>query len=113
MKKSLTMRRQLLKKQSLPMEVGVTWYTQEAWARIKAAARDPDRFEATHAQWLAMASKVFADLKAKGVPVVKFHIEPDEFQAWCIVRGKVNDAPARAAFVAEQIRQRQEAGKRP
>ena len=24
---------------------GVTWYTADNWARVKAAATDPDRFE--------------------------------------------------------------------
>ena len=74
MKKQSLMQRLGARKQARSAVVGVTWYTQENWRRVKAAATDSERFEETYAQWNAMAVEAVADLRKTGVYAVKVFI---------------------------------------
>jgi uncharacterized membrane protein len=98
------------KKNALPMTVGVAWYTEEDWREMKAAATDPERFEESHAEWIAMAIEAVADLRKAGVNTVKVFVITAELLPWCLVRGKPNNAASRAEFVAEKMRSQSEGG---
>ena len=92
------------KKNARSSVVGVTWYTEEDWSKVKAAATDSERFEETYAEWNAMAIEAVADLKRAGVNAVKFFVISNELLPWCLVHNKPNNAAARAEFVAEKLR---------
>lgn len=86
------------------MSVGVVWYSRDTWPRVKETATDPDRFEATFDDWLAMAEDTLRNFaKAGGVPT-KVVIDPEEFFAWCKARRTRNNAAARARFVSQKLR---------
>jgi hypothetical protein len=85
--------------------LGVCWYTEDAWSRIKAEAVDPERFEATYAEWVIMADAALDDLVKTGLRPVKVLVEANAFKAWCVAHNKPNDAASRAAFVAEIVGQ--------
>jgi hypothetical protein len=99
------------KKKKLPV-AGVTWYTEDNWSRVKAAAADAERFEATYADWNAMAVEALVELKTRGIDAVRIFIAADELLSWCLVHDKPNSAASRAEFVAERLRSRDEAGAR-
>jgi hypothetical protein len=83
---------------------GVVWYADEqAWAEIKRKALDPELFEASYADWLDMANEAIALLEQSQVVVVKCPLLPAEFEDWCAVKGRENNAPCRAEFVAERM----------
>lgn len=84
--------------------LGVTWYTEENLAHVKSTATDPERFEATYAEWNAMACEALADIKKLMASVVKFPINSNEFLAWCSLHSKPNNAATRAELVAEKVR---------
>jgi hypothetical protein len=88
------------------LELAVGWYDEHDWLAVKTAAVDPDRFEESYAEWLAMAEGAFADLRSAGLSPKRCHVKADQLLAWCLAHDKVNDAANRAAFVAEQGRQR-------
>jgi hypothetical protein len=81
---------------------GTTWYTESEWAKVKAAAVDPVRFEATFAEWVQMAEQSLLELRAIGVIAEKVQVRADELLAWCLVRNLQNNAAARAEFVSAQ-----------
>ena len=110
MKKPSLMERLRAKKQARSSVVGVTWYTEENWGRVKAAATDPERFEETYPEWNAMAVEAVADLKKTGVNTVKFFINSEELLSWCLLHDKPNNAASRAEFVSEGLRVQNEAG---
>ena len=85
------------------MLVGVTWYTGETWAQMKAAASDPECFEASFPEWEAMAISARRDLQRTGVCAVEFYIVPQEYFAWCALHRKLNIAASRAEFVSEKL----------
>ncbi len=85
------------------MLVGLTWYTAETWAQVKAAATDPDRFEDSFAEWEAMATKTRREFQRAGVTALEFQIIPQDLFAWCTLHCKENNAEARAEFVSEKL----------
>lgn len=93
-----------------PLVTGVAWYTSSEWARVKATAVDPDRFEASFDEWVAMAEEALADLRKAGVAAQKCLINADELREWCAAKRVSNDAAARAHFVSEKLRSQSHAG---
>ena len=84
------------------LSVGVGWYTEEEWAKVKAAAADPERFEETYSEWVQVAEEALAKLRASGVSAGKSYVKAEKLLAWCLAHNKRNDGAARAQFVAEQ-----------
>jgi hypothetical protein len=83
--------------------VGFAWYTEKQWARVKASAVDPERFEATYPEWVEMAEDALIKFQRRIASPVKVYIVASELEAWCLVHGKPNDASARAAFVTATL----------
>ena len=102
-KKLTLLERLRAKKQASTSVVGVTWYTEENWARVKSAATDSERFEATYTEWSAMAGKALADIGKAGVNAVKFFINSDDLLSWCRLHNKPNNAESHSEFVAEKL----------
>jgi hypothetical protein len=108
MKKPSLIKRFRAKKMTQPVVAGVTWYTEEDWRKVKAAATDPERFEETFAEWNAMAVEAVANLKKAGVNTVKFFIIPNELLPWCQLHNKPNNAASRAEFVTQKLQEQSE-----
>jgi hypothetical protein len=68
---------------------------------VKAAAVDPERFEATYAEWVAMVEDALKNFLAAGMVAQKVFVDSNELLAWCLLHGKSNDAAARAQFVSQ------------
>ena len=104
MRKPSLLERLRAKKRNRAILVGVTWYTGETWAQVKASAADPARLEDSFPEWEAMAISAIRELLRSDVRAVKFHIIPQEFFAWYALNDKVNNAESRAEFVSEKLR---------
>jgi hypothetical protein len=85
------------------MLVGITWYTNETWAQVKAAAVDPERFENSFAEWQTMAVSARRELQRSGATALEFLIIPQELFDWCALNTKINNAESRAEFVSEKL----------
>jgi hypothetical protein len=88
------------KNRSKAMIIGVTWYTEETWAEVKATAQDPACFEDTFAKWKAMAVAARREFQRSGVQAVECQIVPQEFFAWCAENNQENNATSRAEYVS-------------
>jgi len=84
--------------------VGVVWYSADQWDLVKASAADPETFEDSFQEWLAVAEAALKDLLAVGIVGKPYLIHADELPAWCLAQGKPNNAASRAEFVAEKLR---------
>ena len=103
MRKLVLLTRLRAKKKSQSMLAGLTWYTAETWAQVKATASDPDCFEQSFPEWEAMAISARRQLQRSGVTAVEFHIIPQDFIQWCELNCKSNIAASRAEFVSEKL----------
>ena len=110
MRKPSLLERLRAKKSARSTVLGVAWYTEEDWGKVKAVATDPERFEETYTEWSAMAIGAVKDLQKAGANAVKVFIKPSELLPWCLVHNKPNNAESRAEFVSERLRSQSEAG---
>ncbi len=92
------------------LSVGVGWYTEVEWVKVKAAAVDAERFEDSYVEWVQMAEQALAELQATGVAAATSYIIASELLAWCLAHNKPNNGAARAEFVSEQGRRGHEGG---
>ena len=92
------------------VQFSVGWYTEQEWAKVRAAAADPELFEPTYAQWLDMAEETLLQMRAQGLRAEKSYVIADKLLAWCLAHGKLNNAASRAEFVSEQARSQNEPG---
>jgi hypothetical protein len=102
-KPSLLDRLRMKKRMRLPPKLGVCWYTEEEWIKIKLEAVDPERFEATYQDWESMANKALEELQQADLKPIKVVVLADELKQWCKIHGKENNTTSRSAFVAELL----------
>src|SRR3954447_11337541 len=83
--------------------VGVIWYREADWPRLRALLADADRLPDTYAEWLASAEGLLAQLRRDGVRAERVPLDPDMFSAWCGARGLALDAQARSRYASEAV----------
>lgn len=103
MRKPTLQQRILAKKRSQAMIIGLTWYTEETWAQVKATATDPACFEDSFEKWKAVAVAARREFQRSGVRALECLIVPDELAAWCAQHGQENNSTSRAEFVSEVL----------
>ena len=91
------------KAQQGSVKVGVTWYTEDQWHLVRAAATDAERFEETYADWVIMAKESTKDMLAAGIVTERVPVIASELLAWCLAHGKENNAAARSEFVSQLL----------
>ena len=105
-KPSLMDRLRAKKAQRNDLRLGVAWYSEDQWARVKASAVDADLLEPTYPEWVKMAEDALKEIRRGVGNTIKIHIDADELAAWCLVRGKPNDSSARAEFASKKLMER-------
>ena len=103
MRKPTLHQRLKARKRSQLLIVGVTWYTEETWAQVKATATDPECFEDSFNKWKAAAISARSEFLRSGVRAIECQIVPDEFFAWCELHGQENNSTSRAEYVSEKL----------
>lgn len=103
MRKPSLSQRLKAKNRTQAMIIGVTWYTEDTWARVKATATDPECFEESFEKWKAMAIKAQREFLRSGVRAIECQVVPEELAAWCAETGQENNATSRAEFVSAKL----------
>jgi hypothetical protein len=78
--------------------IGIPWYEREDYARILEIMEDADLLPGTFEKWLYSADKAREKFMRTGAIVVKAHVKPDEFAAWCKVNNQRLNAQGRMNF---------------
>src|SRR5882672_5247645 len=95
--------------QKVETVLGVAWYSEQDWTRLRLVCSDPHEMDDSYAEWRAAAEKAIDDLAKLGSPAEKVDIDIDEFLRWCRLHGRKTDKAARAEFVAYSLRARRSA----
>lgn len=103
MRKPTLSQRLKAKNRSQSLVVGVTWYTEETWARVKATATDPECFEDSFEQWKATAVAARREFQRSGIVALECLIDPEEFADWSRTNDQPNNAAARAEYVSQKL----------
>jgi hypothetical protein len=94
------------KTQQRSVEIGVTWYTEDQWHLVKAAATDAEIFEETYVDWVAMAEESTQRMLDAGIVARRVPVIASELLTWCLAHGKENNAAARSEFVSHLLSRR-------
>jgi hypothetical protein len=86
------------------MVVGVAWYREADWPRVKELFPDADELHDSYAEWLKSAEDSIKQLKRSGVAAEPFIVDIGDFLGWCLVKGRQRDGKARSEYVAEKLR---------
>jgi hypothetical protein len=89
--------------------IGLAWYRESDWARVKTEFPDAGDLHDTYAEWHESAESVIRHLKRNGVAAQPVVIDIDHFIAWCAAHDHRPDAEARSAYVAEMFELRRQA----
>lgn len=98
------------KRRTQSLVIGVTWYTPETWAQVKATAVDPECFEDSFEKWKAMAVAARRNFQRSGVMALECQVVPEEFFAWCARNERQNDSTVRGEYVSEKLSAAHDAG---
>jgi hypothetical protein len=85
-------------------EVGITWFRREDYPRILEIMVDRDEMYDNYDRWLVDAEQAELHLVHEGCKVSRIVIDPQQFPAWCLLRGLSPSADARSRFTAEAVR---------
>ncbi len=83
--------------------VGVVWYREADWPRLRVQLADADKLPDTYTEWLASAEGLLAQLRRDRIPAERVPLDPDTFSAWCATRGLAPDAQARSRYASEVV----------
>lgn len=85
------------------MRIGVAWYAEAEWEKLRQAAADPDTLETTYAEWELVYQEGRRGLTAQGILTERVEVKVDDLVAWCKRERRRLDSSARAAFVTEVL----------
>jgi hypothetical protein len=83
--------------------MGVAWYRESDWPRVKELFVDAEELHETYAEWLESAESVVRHLEQHGVAVSRYPMDLDHFVGWCVVRDYSLDSEARSEYVAAML----------
>jgi hypothetical protein len=83
--------------------VGVVWYREADWPRLRVLLADADKLPDTYAEWLASAEGLLVQLRRDGIAAERVPLDPDVFSAWCAAQGLALDAQARSRYASEVV----------
>ena len=86
------------------MVLGIAWYREADWPRIKALFPNAGDLPDTYAEWLKTAEATVKRLNARpDVTLEPVIIDLDDFLRWCMVHGHQPNSKARTQYVVEKI----------
>ena len=88
------------------VNIGVCWYKEEQWERLKEIVVDPENIEETYQQWRKDAEKTLIELKANGVNIKKVSVDTEEMLIWANEQGRPLDGEARSEYAANLLQDR-------
>jgi len=95
------------------MELGLAWYSREAWERLREIADDREKLDETYEEWEQQALAMIRDLEAVGRQVQKIPINIEALVTWCRERKCRIDMAARSEYVSYLLRQQNKDAEAP
>lgn len=95
-----------MKRKEQLQNIGIVWYTEDEWKKMKEISVDSERLENSFKEWEEMVRKTLADMKATGILGTKVFIKAEEFFIWCKIHSLPVDASSRSKYVSEIMSRR-------
>ena len=99
------MRRRKRFRLAIDAQLGLAWYSREAWKRLREVADDRDALDDTFEDWERGALAAVRDLESAGGQIRRVPIDVDALVCWCRERHCRIDSAARAEYVTYLLQQ--------
>jgi len=86
--------------------IGIVWYTEKEWEKMKKISSDSERLEDSFKEWEEIAQKTLSDMKVNEIVGEKVFVKADEFFIWCKIHSLPMDASSRSRYVSEILSKR-------
>lgn len=95
-----------LNRDGVPMATVITWFSDaDVYERCKEIFTDGATYHESYDAWLQDALKVERDVRAQGMTVLRAHIDPEQFLAWCNFEGYRPDHHAREKWSDRTVKE--------
>ena len=89
------------------VKIGVCWYKEEQWERLKEIVPNPEDIEDTYQQWRKDAENAISQLREKGMDVKKVSVDTEEMLLWANEHGHQLDGDARTQYAIYLMKKRE------
>ncbi len=79
-------------------QLGLAWYSRDAWERLRQVADDVQALDDTYENWERGALAAIRDLESVGRQIQKVPIDVEALVDWCRERNRRIDSAARAEY---------------
>ena len=86
--------------------VGIPWYSERAWKRMKEISDDRESFHESYQIWLAHADKSVVLLTNRNRPFERLSIDPVSYSWWCENQSIRRDKESRRAYIQYLLEQK-------
>ena len=86
--------------------VGIAWYQQAQWNRLRQLDSNPEALEERYEDWLASANRTVATLRGEGLIVEQIPIDVEVAAKWATKRGLRFNGESRSSYVLDLLQQR-------
>ncbi len=90
-----------MNRQNVSENVGLVWYSEDEWKKMKEVSVDSERLENSFKEWEKMALKTLNEMSAVGLRGKKVYVKTDEFILWCKIKSFPLDRASRSKYVSE------------
>jgi uncharacterized DUF497 family protein len=91
-------------------QLGLAWYSRQAWQRLREVADDVQGLDETYEAWEHEALAAIRDWQSRGRQIHKVSIDIEALVAWCRERNRRIDSNARAEYVTYLLQQSEQVG---
>ena len=84
--------------------LGLAWYTEQEWRRLKELAHDREALDDSYEEWLRTAEETLEKLRSRGVVVEKVALRVADAAEWCARERRPVTSAERAAYAGELLR---------
>ena len=91
---------------AIRMVLGVAWYREEQWQRLREISADVTELEETYGAWLLIAMRKSNEMTREGIAFERVEVDVEDLVVWCLAEKRPVNSASRAAYVAEWLRKR-------
>ncbi len=88
-----------IKKKEQHAVVGIPWYSERSWRKMKEIADDQENFHDSYQVWLAHADKSVVILTNRNKPFERLQIDPVSYSWWCENQSCRRDKESRRMYI--------------
>jgi hypothetical protein len=79
--------------------VGIPWYSERSWKKMKEISADQENFHESYPMWLASADKSVVILTNRNKPFERLKIDPVSYTWWCENQSIQRDKESRRSYI--------------